>query len=507
MSERPLEGASLQYHVGRFALRNYTSCVGLIFALALINCFWRLSSNVVSDLDEARYGVAASEMLHRHALIGATYGGKPEYWNLKPPLGYWMQELAFYALGPNVFAMRLPAALCALGVIGLTMSVCRRWFGRGPALLAGLILTTCFGFFSYHGARSGDLDSALTLILLIAVIQIPKLVHCAGCRLVWAAMLALGFLLKSFAILPFVAVTLAYLAWSGDWRRIHGRDWAPAMALLTSIIVAWGLARTWHDGSAYFVERMIREDLWARTTRVIDSETTHPWSYLAVLLDRFAPWPLMVVAAALLCSRCPPRRTHLRLLLLLCWTLVPLTALSLARTHHHWYLDPTYPGWSMLAGLAGMQLLAASARHGRAMPGLLLCLSLLFCETRVLLRIGHTDRRPANQAFLVSLRDHALVPSNALIQAAFSLSHSERFILQVVDGYRVTEPDSPSWPPSIEESARTLEEAHGSAAGPRVLLVRRGQTGVLPGAPFDRQRSRVITVGADYVLLKSDSPW
>ena len=398
-----------------------------------------------------------------------------------------MQELAYRRFGPSVFAMRLPAAICALGVIALTMGVCRRWYGRRPALLAGLILTTCFGLVSHHGARSGDLDSALTLILLVVAIQVPKLAQSAPSRLLWAAMIALGFLLKSFAVLPLVLVTAIYLAWSGDWRQSRWRDWIPATALVSSVILGWVLARCWVDGSTYFVSRMMHEDLFARSTRVIDVETYKPLGYVVVLLDRFAPWPLFILAAVLLgkMGRVAAQGCNSRLVLL--WALVPLAVFSIARTQHHWYLDPSYPAWSMLAATASLNLMALTLPRGRIMVVSLLVLGLLFCETRVLFRAGLTDRRPGNQTFLMTLHDHVLVPVDETIQAAFPLSHSERFILQVVDGYRVMEPDQTQLP----GLAATTDHC--------VLLLRRRQAAVTLG---DAPGWRILIVGADYVLLK-----
>jgi 4-amino-4-deoxy-L-arabinose transferase-like glycosyltransferase len=488
---RRLAASPLQYRLGRFALRNYHRCVAAILTLALVNCFWRLSATVISDLDEARYGVAASEMLHNHSALIATYAGRPEYWNLKPPLGYWMEELAYHAFGSNVFALRLPSALCAVAMIALSISLCRRWYGRRSALLAGLILTTCFGLISHHGARSGDLDSALTLILLVAVIQVPKLAESAGARLLWAAAIALGFLLKSFAVLPFVLLSAIYLAWSGDWRQCRWRDWISAAMLLSGIIFGWVLARCWVDHSMYFVTRMLHEDLLARSTSVIDPERHRPWAYPLVLLDRFAPWPLLILAGALAGAlrRKPvpvaaaPR--HSRLLLL--WAVVPLMAFSLARTQHHWYLDPIYPVLSMLAATASLNLMALPAVPGRIAAVSVLVLGLLFCEARILLRAGWTDRRPQNQVALMALQDHVLIPAGQTIQTSFALSHSERFILQVVDGYRVVEPDDPQ------------PCASAARAGQCVLLLRRRPGAMMTAASQSGMRS--VAIGADYALL------
>ena len=483
---------SFNYRLGRFFLRNYGRCSVLILVLGVINCFWRLSSTAVSSFDEARYGVSASEMLHAHAALVATYGGRPEYWNLKPPLGYWMQELAYLVFGPTVFAMRLPAALCALGVFALTMRTCRRWYGRRAALLAGLIMVTCFAFVGSHGARSGDLDAALTLILLLAVIQIPRLVESGPTKLLWAAMFGLGFLLKSFAILPFAGMTGVYLLWSGDWRRTRWRDWLPAMGLLCAVILGWVLARAWVDGSLYFVETMVRGDLFERATRVLDEEATRPAAYLGVLLDRFAPWPLFILAAALLGrkGRLVPQSGRQRLVLL--WALIPLLAFSLVRTQHHWYLDPSYPAWAMLAAAATLSLMASAAQRGRLLIAGLLILGLLFCETRVLLRIAVTDRRPTDQAFLMSLRDHTLVPANQVIQTTCYLSNAERFILQVVDGYHVVEPD------------QLAMAAASTRVEPHVLMLRRRQ--LLPASLGGYPASQVIAVNANYVLVKDPAP-
>jgi len=49
------------------------------------NVFWRLGVAFVRDYDEARYGVAASEMLHHHSMLVTTYAGATEFWRSDAP--------------------------------------------------------------------------------------------------------------------------------------------------------------------------------------------------------------------------------------------------------------------------------------------------------------------------------------------------------------------------------------------------------------------------------------
>ncbi len=182
------------------------------------------------------------------------------------------------------------------------------------------------------------------------------------------------------------------------------------------------------------------------------------------------------------------------MLLVLLWTLVPLLGFSTARTHHHWYLDPSYPGWSILAAAATVRLLQFAAPIRRTILVSGLVLGLVFCEARVLFRIYVTDRRPAEQTFLMSLQDHSLISSTKIIHAGFPLSHSERFILQVIDGYRVVEAD--------EASSETRDQRGDN----RVVLVKWHQPPE-PLADDDGAQltaiggSQVLAVGAGYLLL------
>jgi 4-amino-4-deoxy-L-arabinose transferase-like glycosyltransferase len=411
------------------------------------NVFAGLGGVALNDSDEARYGVSAWEMLQNRSFLVTTYAGEREYWNLKPPLGYWLMALSFRLFGPTPFALRLASALCALGAVAGTLGLGRRWFGRRESLLAGLILATAFGFLSNHGARSGDLDAPLTLLLLAATYQASRLGESPWRAVGLGALLAAGFLLKSFAILPTVVVAGLFLLATGAWRRQRFLPSLLALLAFALPVAAWAAAR-WHvDGSALFLERMVQEDLLNRSTQVIDKVTYSPFGYVAALFDRFAPWPFLIVLAAFSAlasgwGRGLRRAGRLlrkpsRLLILL-WVLVPLVLFSLSRTQHHWYLDPSYPAWALLAAVAILDVVRRVDPNRRT-AALVACvlLPLALCEARVLYRVLVAERMPEPQRFLTLLKDHRLELGPEIRTSP--LRHSERFILEAMDGFDVLE--------------------------------------------------------------------
>ena len=145
---------------------------------------------------------------------------------------------------------------------------------------------------------------------------------------------------------------------------------------------------------------------------------------------------------------------------------MPLVLFSLSRTQHHWYLDPSYPAWAMLGALAVLELVR-HAPPARRRAALLACIlvPLSLCEVRVLYRVLLAERTPESQRFLLSLAQHRVELGGELWTG--QLLHSERFILEVMDGFQVKEVrQDRSVPPSgpYEEPSVLIAKA---TPGPR----------------------------------------
>jgi len=473
--------------LGSLATRFFWGCFAAVLGLMSWNAFWRLAETLVRDCDEARYGVAASEMLHRHSMLVTTYAGATEFWNLKPPLGYWLLDLSYWMVGETALGLRLPAAVCAILATALTMLLARRIAGPRAALLAGIILATSFGFLTHHGARSGELDVPLTLLLLVFLALAPRLLDSRAARLAAGWVLALGFLLKSFAILPFIIAVAVYYAISrgiASWRI-----WPLPLGIVVVTGLTWAIARSVCEGSYEFVRRMFLEDLLLRSTTTIDPGLhTHPWDYLGTLFDRFAPWPLIVALAWGLGRKSVNERLSPGMAQLLgCYALIPIVLFTLAQTHHSHYIIPTYPAWAILAAVGTLEVLKRSQRLELAgfVTGLI-AMGLLACEVRLILHAQIQDRMPRSQAFLGSLGTWARASVRPL-QTAFTPSYSERFFLQVVDGFVLA--DLSASDRSFRANGMVLLRKSDSAGGdPRTLT------------------ATVLAQNDNYLLVRSATP-
>jgi len=236
---------------------------------------------------------------------------------------------------------------------------------------------------------------------------------------------------------------------------------------------------------------MVAEDLFQRSTSQIDPGGSSLWDYLGCLFDRCAPWPLVILAGMMFAAGSARRRFGSdRWVLLWCCALVPVVLFTIARTHHSWYIVPTYPFWAILAAGAIGDLLkrTGATQIGTTALGAAVAISLIVCEGRVISRMIVSSRMTGGQLFLQSLGEEYL-PRGTPLTTAFTPDYSERFLLQAVDGFVLND---------LEPST-----GDGSRREPRAgwLLIRRKSNGELV-LPAHWAPPRAYFGGTGYALAQ-----
>src|SRR5262249_9223053 len=150
---------------------------------------------------------------------------------------------------------------------------------------------------------TGDLDAMLTALVVLAMLQLVSPARSVFRDLLLGLTLATIFLLKSFALLPILAVIGAYAFFLPRVERPSVAALARIALPLVAAVVLWGISRWIADGSPWFLLQMTREDLVLRTAQAIDKGAPSRLGYLPTILDRFAPWPLLVLPYAALAWR------------------------------------------------------------------------------------------------------------------------------------------------------------------------------------------------------------
>jgi hypothetical protein len=123
---------------------------------------------------------------------------------------------------------------------------------------------------------------------------------------------------------------------------------------------------------------------------------------------------------------------------------------------------------------------------------IVIALCLLACEIRVAVHIVKHDRLRPSQVFLTSLRNYAAGAGHDL-RTTFTPSYSERFFLQVVDGFKLDDSSAVSVTP-------------GQAGRPGELILVRGWNREAPELIAKSADLTLLAHNSDYALLRRSSP-
>jgi len=370
----------------RFEAQKKDLLILLLLAMAVSTVvFWQLGEGSLSDYDEADYAQSAREMLWWSDFNTPRWNGM-EFFD-KPPVCYWLTALAYKVVGVNEFGARLVSASAGVLAILVTYLLGRDLFGsRAVGLGASIALLTVSRNLFSHGynflslARVGMLDMPLILTMMLAVWLAWRGTSETGGGdsryLVWLGVpLGLGLMIKSIAgFMAYGIVALYFLvgvpraAW---WRR--ETLWGLLLSVL--IVVPWHVVQLYIWGRHFWDSYMVSLTVGYVTG---DQGHTRDWLFYFRSIRRGFPILYPLVAAAVTyglyralrycIGSSAGQRKDRGIVLLLCWTAVPMILYNLSRSRIGWYMIPIYPALALLT----MYLLVMVLRSRLAVIAVLL---------------------------------------------------------------------------------------------------------------------------------------
>jgi 4-amino-4-deoxy-L-arabinose transferase-like glycosyltransferase len=215
--------------------------LAIILLVAVVLRLWRLDQN---GFDNEYYAAAVLSMTQSwHNFFYNAFDPMGFVSVDKPPVALWVQVASVKLFGFHWWSILLPQVLEGLGSVALVSHLVWRRFGTAAGLLAGLFMAVTP--VSVAVDRSGNTDTCLVLVLLLAAMALMRAAEEARrpLLLVSMALIGLGFNVKmmaAFVVLPvFILVYLLSTGW--DWQR-RFIDLSLSAIVLLTVSLPWMLA-------------------------------------------------------------------------------------------------------------------------------------------------------------------------------------------------------------------------------------------------------------------------
>lgn len=338
----------------------WTAVAGMLL-LALLVATYRLDLYPL-EAHEIFVAQTTLEMAERGDWVTPYFNGEPRL--NKPPLNYWLTGLAAWLDHATVSAWhaRLPSALAAVGLVGLTMLIGRILFSRATAIAGGLILLASSGFLQYsHNARPEMVYALFCVGGLAGFLYAWQragqgTAALIGAHLMWLS-LALAILTKGPQMpVMFLPVFVWFLRRERmDWRQVL-RILQPlsGIGLLLAVTLPWWLLlRQQLGGESLDDSQLSGELLIPSLGNLLDPYYLYRTPQLAL------PWLILFPVAIAVMARWFRRDNRLWLLLAL--IAVPALLFSLGPQRRWYYMLPVLVPMCVLLAASVERLFKDSA--------------------------------------------------------------------------------------------------------------------------------------------------
>ena len=334
--------------------RNDLVALFILILIVSIPIFAHLDVITIQLWDESRVGDHAIAMIRDNNWIVTTYHGAPDMWMTKPPLMPWLQALFIKIVGYNELAIRLPSALAALGTCILLFYLFNKKLKEYlPGMIAAIVLITVPGYVIYHGTRTGEYDSLVTMFMTgYAIFFFFYCEEKKGKYLSWTfAFLILAALTKGIQGVVFVPALLAYALYKKSVvAALKERQLYIGIAGFIVFVVGYYLLREHYNPG--FIKTMQENEIGGRYNTVIEGHDGGPWAYLNQLVSQyFNNWYLLVIPGILAGMFNKDKAIKDITVFATIFATIYLVVISGAKTQVYWYLLPAYPFLSILVGV------------------------------------------------------------------------------------------------------------------------------------------------------------
>jgi 4-amino-4-deoxy-L-arabinose transferase-like glycosyltransferase len=333
-------------------------------AIAWIVVFWRLGYTTLLDPDEAHYAQLTREMVHSASWLVPLLDGRP--FIDKPVLFHWLQGLAMLGLGESELALRLPSALAAIALFGITRWLGRVLFDKEIGEWGAVMFATIPATFALAGIGLFDMVFSAFLVGALGCLLVAAREQRAGLERGGYALLVLAVMTKGPVALILIGLFFA-AAWlaGGDLRRaVNGLNWRSGLLLAALAASPWFVWMHGRFGPAFVQGYVLAGNVFYLTQPA--SFATRPVShlfYLRAFGGGFFPWTIVMVGRGVDLLRARRRlawTTEEKLLWL--WAAVVIGFFSVARFKLDHYIFPAAPVCCLIAAKAWRD--AAQRRDG-----------------------------------------------------------------------------------------------------------------------------------------------
>src|SRR5215467_9556500 len=313
-SKRLSFGPGLRALAG-FASASHGRAAALLVLVCLVAFLPGFFTSPPVDRDEARFAQATKQMLETGNFVDIHFQDETHY---KKPVGiYWLQAGVVRigeALGTprahtRIWLYCFPSLFGAIGAVLATYWAALAFVSRRAALLAGLMLASCFLLGAEARLAKTDAVLLMTIVLAMGALGRVYLSAQADARaaspspqsssqtwrvaaIFWTA-LAAGILVKGPLILMFAGLAAAALVAvdrSARWlMRLKPAAGVPWMLLL---VLPWFVAITMKSGDSFFAESL-GHDLFAKLGSGQESHGAPPGTYFVLFWLTFFPGSIL----------------------------------------------------------------------------------------------------------------------------------------------------------------------------------------------------------------------